>query len=262
MKKIIAFIIMIILFTNTVSANGLNILTKRHLKNSRKIMVVMYHMISENPDHINTYCISPNEFEEDIIYLKNNNYVFSFPDEIDKTASLYPDKNIAVLTFDDGYESDYIYALPVLEKHGAKATFFIIGSMIGKPYYMNELQIKILSESEYAKLGNHSYSIHQNNLEELIEIFSDINNTAAIISDFNKNKLVLEKITGKTVDILSYPNSVYNFYMDNSLKNRGVCKISFSTEEKKFIPSNYRQVMGRYNRSDKRDVKAIDILLD
>ena len=261
MKKFLSFIIIMNLFVSSASANGLNILTKKYLNNlhSQKIMLVMYHRLSEVFEEQNTYCISPKDFEEDIYYLKNNNYIFAFPDEISVVSRKYPDKNIAVLTFDDGYESDYKYALDILQRYDAKATFFIIGSMIGEKYYMNELQIKELSQNKCAKIGNHSYSIHQKNLEEIISLFSEEKNMINIVNDFEKNKKILESITGKKTDILSYPNSVYNFYMDTALKNSKVCNISLSTEEKSF---NYDVVWGRFNRSDKRTVKDIEELLN
>ena len=42
-----------------------------------------------------------------------------------------------LLTFDDGYVSDYKIVLPLLVKFNAKALFFIITSKIGSPEYLN-----------------------------------------------------------------------------------------------------------------------------
>ncbi len=255
MRKVILAIFFIICFTSCVNANGLNLLYKKSFGVSKNILALMYHRISEKTDESNTYCISPKEFEKDIIYLKEKNYIFAFPDEIEKFLKLYPDKNIAMITFDDGYESDYKYALPVLEKHNAKATFFVIGSMIGDEYYLNEEQLKKLSASPCAKIGNHSYVLHKKGLDELISVFSEKKNSELILNDFKKNKDFLEEITNSSVEILSYPNSVYNLYIDSRLKNEKVCEISFSTEEKRFQTG---KVIGRFNRSDKRSAEEIE----
>lgn len=254
-KVIILTIIFLILCINVSYSEEID-------NKTTKTMILMYHMISKNAEHINTYCISPEDFEKDIKYLKKNNYVFAFPDEIEQVKNENPGKNIAVLTFDDGYSSDYNLVLPILERYDAKATFFIIGSMIGKPYYMNATQIRLLSESECAKIGNHSHSIHKKTLNEIINMFSDVTKTNDVVYDFNYNKSILENLTGKKIDILSYPNSVYNFYVDSVLKYNGVCNITFSTEEKS---SNFKEeniVIGRYNRSNLRSVEDIEKLLN
>ena len=39
---------------------------------------------------------------------------------------------IAILTFDDGYKSQYTNAKPILDKYGYKTSFFIVCNFIGK----------------------------------------------------------------------------------------------------------------------------------
>lgn len=254
--KIVLFtFIFTFLFQGVVLANSGGIFAR--LTSSRKIAVIMYHMISENPEHINTYCISPEELEKDILYLKNKGYMFSSVSELDKNAKMFPDKNIAVLTFDDGYFSDYKYVLPLLEKHQVKASFFVFASMLEKPYYMTKSQLKELANSEYSEIGNHSYDIHNKDLEDIVELYSNMENSEMIIKDFSKNKQELEKITGKTITSLSYPNGIYNNFVDSVLKQRGICTVTLSTRETKYLTFNKQTVLGRYNRSNLRNVQQI-----
>ena len=42
-----------------------------------------------------------------------------------------PEKPV-VITFDDGYLSNYESAFPVLERLGMKATIFVIGTLVGR----------------------------------------------------------------------------------------------------------------------------------
>ena len=243
------------LFGTVANADGLSFITKRNASKKQKVAVLMYHMISEIPEYQNTYCISPEELEKDIIYFKNNNYIFAHLSEIDSVCKANPNKNVAVLTFDDGYESDYKYVLPLLKKHNAKATFFVFASQLDKPFYMTKSQLKALSESPYAIIGNHSYDIHNKTPREIRELYAYQKNSDMIVNDFSKNKSVLENITNKKITVLSYPNGIYNNTVDNYLKNKKICSVSVSTDEKPYSP--YNKIIGRYNRSNTRTAQNI-----
>ena len=260
--KIIALIFLIfILFSFNCQATVISRFAGRNQNTDRKIVVLMYHRITENINETGTYAITPKELEKDILNLKNNGFVFSFANEVDKVIKENPKSNVAVLTFDDGYESDYEYVLPLLEKHKAKATFFVFASMLDKPYYMNKTQLIKLSKSNYACIGNHSFDIHNKTANEIKTLFSNKSNVYKIADDFNKNKNILEKIINKPVTVLSYPNGIYNCYTDDFLKKSNVCDVSLSTEERTYFSYTANGVIGRYNRSDKRTVQdIIDII--
>lgn len=56
------------------------------------------------------------------------------PDHFEEQMELLEEKEYDVkVTFDDGYEDNYTNALPILEKHGVNATFFITTSKIDSP---------------------------------------------------------------------------------------------------------------------------------
>ena len=261
MKKITSLLIILILIfmmTSSSYASGLRRLTGKINENNQKVITLMYHMVSEVPEYINTYCITPKALEEDILYLKENNYIFAFVNEIDVVCAANPNKNIAVLTFDDGYESDYNYVLPLLKKYNAKATFFVFSSMLNKPFYMTDNQLKELAASPYTEIGNHSYELHNKTPEEICKLYASYEKTEDIIKDFEKNKKILESITGKNITSLSYPNGIHTYYADNLLKKRKICNISITTNELKYSAPNYlNKPIGRYNRSDLRSVEDI-----
>jgi peptidoglycan/xylan/chitin deacetylase (PgdA/CDA1 family) len=60
-----------------------------------------------------------------------------------------------VLTFDDGWKSQYTNAKPILDTYGYKASFSIICEDVGKPDHMNWEEINTL-EDEGHDIGSHS----------------------------------------------------------------------------------------------------------
>lgn len=65
----------------------------------------------------------------------------------------------AILTFDDGMLSQYIYAKPILDKYNFKATFYIICNSVDKENRMNWNNILTLEEEGH-EIGSHSMN-HQ-----------------------------------------------------------------------------------------------------
>ncbi|WP_299128718.1 polysaccharide deacetylase family protein [uncultured Winogradskyella sp.] len=66
--------------------------------------------------------ISLDHFENFCKYLVNNNYETIFLDDWIKDPTA---KKKVVLTFDDGYLDNWVYAYPILKKYGLKGTIFV-----------------------------------------------------------------------------------------------------------------------------------------
>lgn len=60
-----------------------------------------------------------------------------------------------VVTLDDGYEDGYVYALPILRRHGFVATFFVIAARIGKPENLTVTELQAL-QAAGNEIGNHT----------------------------------------------------------------------------------------------------------
>ena len=211
----------------------------------RGIVSLMYHKISENKTEQNAFCISPEMFEEDIRYFKEQGYRFLTASEADGAlADRRNREKYVVITFDDGYESDYLYALPILEKYNAKATFFVIYSQIGKEDHITAAHLKELSQSSCVEIGSHSGQLHNKTKEELQQIFYS-GNTEEIVKDFKESAANLEKLTGKPVRTLSYPNGIWNTAADTALREAGF-SATFTSEAKRITKT--KTPHGRINR--------------
>lgn len=216
---------------------------------------LMYHRISPDENLQNDFTITPKQFEDDIAYLISKGYQFFTAKELSYATSVLPANKIAVITFDDGYASDYLYALPILEKYNAKATFFVVGSLIDTEGYMTSEQLKLLSQSPYAEIGNHSYINHSYLPEEITDVYT--NSTYKAMSDFETNARFISKIIGKPVTAISYPYGVYNKVMDYSFKSRKYTR--FCSDEAWY--QDTLQPLVRFNRSNLRSAQNIYELL-
>jgi len=95
-----------------------------------EIPVLMYHSLI---DGLNTsLSVDPERFREQMVALKNRGYNtitdFDLINFLEKGSPL-PDNPI-LITFDDGYKSNYSEVYPVLKELGMKATIYVITSRI------------------------------------------------------------------------------------------------------------------------------------
>ncbi len=103
---------------------GVNAIFRRH--NRGKIKVLLYHNITPGRAHF-ANAISPEEFEEQIIYLKRQYNVIAV--DADGTwQGLREDRVNILISFDDGFINNLEFALPVLKRQNVRALFFLIAN--------------------------------------------------------------------------------------------------------------------------------------
>ncbi len=65
-----------------------------------------------------------------------------------------PKQGAITITFDDGWQSQFDYALPLLEEHGMKATFYVSTARVSEPY-MTVAELQTL-QSYGHEIGSHA----------------------------------------------------------------------------------------------------------
>lgn len=95
-----------------------------------EIPVLMYHILI--PGRNDSISIDPVRFKEQMLALKSAGYTSitenDLLDSLEQTAAL-PEKPV-LITFDDGYISNYTEAFPVLQELDMKASIYVIASRI------------------------------------------------------------------------------------------------------------------------------------
>ena len=94
------------------------------------VPVLMYHHVSPTAGIITT---TPRNFESQIAGLVSHGYRSLSADEFAGflAGQPVPEKSV-MITFDDGYLDNWVYAHPVLKKYGMKASLFLITGLIGE----------------------------------------------------------------------------------------------------------------------------------
>ena len=86
---------------------------------------------------------------ENNLKMLKKNYNFINPNVL-KKSNFPRGKNNLLLTFDDGFKSNYIFAKTILKKLKIKGVFFIVSDLINSNNYKNKLIIKnIFPEKNY-----------------------------------------------------------------------------------------------------------------
>lgn len=126
--------------------------------NEVSVPILLYHHIAVHQS-VSTYYIPPDRFEEQMSLLQQWGYttisVELLVKAIKEGAEL-PAKPI-ILTFDDGTESTYSTALPIMRKYNFTGVAYIVYNYIGANGYLNADQIYDLYASGW-EIGSHSLS--------------------------------------------------------------------------------------------------------
>ena len=79
-----------------------------------RVPVIMYHAVMDDASRLGKYVISPEELESDFKWLSENGYTAVLSEDLinyTENGAALPEKPI-LLTFDDGYYNNYLYAYP------------------------------------------------------------------------------------------------------------------------------------------------------
>ena len=186
-----------------------------------RIPIVMYHSILREPKKFGDYIVTPQQLESDLKYLKEKGYTTVTMAEVIayvKEGAELPEKPV-VLTFDDGYYNNYVYAYPLLRKYGMKGVLSIVGDYTDKDTELQENnanysyvtweQVREMSESGVIEIQNHTYRIH--NLQgdrtgcHRKKGESEDAYRQALLSDIVPLQEKIKEYTGKTPDTFTYP---------------------------------------------------------
>ena len=195
-------------------------------KKIAEIPVLMYHRVTDGKPVGTKHGIyvTKKEFESQLAYLKRTGcttLTFADAKAVEEGKRIIP-KRPVILTFDDGYEDNYIYAFPLLKKYSFAAVIFLIGNASiktnawdaaeGEPEarLMNDMQIK-----EMAAYGI-EFGAHSLNHKKLTEI-----PLKEARREIEQSKQKIEKRLGKPIISFAYPYGKVNEELKRVVKEAG-----------------------------------------
>ena len=125
-----------------------------------RMPVLMYHHVVQNWEPCNEMTVTVGRLEQDLRWLAENGYQTVLPRELAAGQPL-PEKPV-LITFDDGYRSNYDLAFPLLQKYRAKAAIAIMVYMQDYPggNFLSWDMCREMNASGLVEIGSHGYVIH------------------------------------------------------------------------------------------------------
>lgn len=175
--------------------------------------VLCYHAV--DPEWRSPLAVHPEDFERQMAWLAANRRVLPLEVAVARLdgSGRLPRGEIAV-TFDDGFRSVLVHALPALRRHRIPATVFVVAETLtpagravdwvdtAPPWPLETLDIEELRELQDAgvSVGSHSYS--HGILPELSE--------EACQADLRASRELLEELVARPVPFVAYPRGLHD----------------------------------------------------
>ncbi|MBO8164272.1 MAG: polysaccharide deacetylase family protein [Brevibacillus sp.] len=200
-----------------------------------QVVVLMYHHIADNPH--TRYVIRPEQFASHMAFLHENDLRPISLDEFLRfvDTGVLLTKNAVLITFDDGYESYYTEAYPVLKEYGYPSVNFVIaGNLRDSRDRKRENMITPLSYAQIAEMlqsglvdiGSHTYSLHAMEtasewgdlgprtapvyLEDVHRLEKEQEYRDRLFVDFKISRAALTDLVNEQVVSLSLPYGFFN----------------------------------------------------
>lgn len=177
-----------------------------------ELPILVYHHVV--PDHApGVLYVTPDGFEQHLSFLSDNGYQsVSFADLADSLEYGVPlPERPVILSFDDGWENQFQYGFPLLQKYGFGATFYIVSGYVDHQNFMSTEQLQEMMAAGMT-IGCHSHTHPP---------LPSIGTGARLEAEVAGSKAWLEDHFGIAIDTFAYPYGAYNAAVAAAVKAAG-----------------------------------------
>lgn len=237
--------------------------------NASQVTIINYHHFGYEGEYpqIENIRVAPEQFKEQLLKLKNAGYSTITETQLINYMNgtgMLPKKAL-LITIDDGYQSVYNYAFPILKELNMHAVFFPIiseiekGTRLGAPMITWE-QLTEIAKTNVMEFGNHTYNLHwrmndQIGQEGMIypynsngKLYTSTERLELIKEDLTKAENVFYENTGYHLSkSISYPYGAYDQVVLKAVKQLGF-KIGYTVIGGYNMPSLVEDTVLTLNR--------------
>jgi peptidoglycan/xylan/chitin deacetylase (PgdA/CDA1 family) len=178
-----------------------------------RIPCLLYHQLqpagstASNVDPV--YVCYADRFAEQMDYLKRAGYTTLTLDDLTEArrhSRRLPEKPV-LITFDDGFASNYELAFPVLRRNGQRATIFMTPDRSSANFQAFADLDRPLQDAELSELTAGGIDIQSHGLTH--RFLTDLSDSE-LRRELVDSRAVLEKVTGRPVHYLAIPGGAYD----------------------------------------------------
>lgn len=206
---------------------------------SKTAPILLYHRIADVSHDPIQLCVSAENFDKHVSFLKENYEIIPLSDLSKRIAENRLSGNELAITFDDGYKDNLLNAIPILEKYNVPATIFITTGHLGqqasfewdmeykeseRAHFLSEDEIRELASNNLIEIGAHT--VNHRRLSELSKEKQK--------EELENSKDRLEKIIGGKISLFAYPfGGMHDFNADTlSLAEEVGFSFAFANNQK------------------------------
>lgn len=218
---------------------------------SNQVAVLMYHQLVDQADKKKPQLLPVDQFEQQMKLLKEHGFhVITMDEYVDfMTAGTAIPDNAVLLTFDDGYETFYTHAFPILKQYGYTATNFVIVASIDNQTGKPKLTWDQMREMKQAGMSfySHTYNSHRQRpidangtakpmltrhlyMKDQERVETDEEYIGRITGDLATAEKRLREELGNTRSIVAFPFGAYNEDVLRVLKTLNI-ELSFTVKQ-------------------------------
>ena len=173
------------------------------------IITIMYHRFEENKYPSTNIRIS--DFKEHISLIKKDGIKFVNPSNFENELINNKHERKILITIDDGYQSFYDNAWPILKTGKIPFILFVSTREVGKKGYMSWENIRELEKYDFVEIGNHSHT------HDYLIDFEEQKIKNDLVTSIN----IFKKELGKNSIFFSYPFGEYSSILKNIVIDLG-----------------------------------------
>lgn len=192
-----------------------------------RLYILMFHTVLPDECECNNWAVSVTELRSYLQWLRDHGYTTVLPRQIAAGEAL-PSRAV-MLTFDDGYATNYTLAYPILQEFEAKAVISPVVRCVDEENsdFLTWAQCREMVASGLVEIGSHTYNCHEydhclNRLEgESREAYE-----GRVFPDIDKSVQRIQEELGVPVTFFAYPNGRWDSWSNEYLSHRFTMSVS------------------------------------